>query len=47
MLRIVTGTPDATYAAVLRQAAHDAVRAVLAAPPDSVTASMALFMVLS
>jgi DNA-binding XRE family transcriptional regulator len=43
MLRIVTGTPDdQAYAAVLRQAAHDAVRAVLAAPPDSVTASMAL-----
>jgi hypothetical protein len=44
MLRIVSGTgPDAdVYAAVLRQAAHDAVRAVLAAPPDSVMASAAL-----
>jgi hypothetical protein len=39
----VAGTPDTGgYAAVLRQAAHDAVRAVLAAPPDSVTASAAL-----
>jgi hypothetical protein len=43
MLRIVTGARDAeVYAAVLRQAAHDAVRAVLAAPPDSVTGSAAL-----
>ena len=43
MLRGVTGTPDAeVYAAVLRQAAYDAVRAVLAAPPDSATGSAAL-----
>ncbi|HEX8518982.1 MAG TPA: hypothetical protein VF667_05270 [Pseudonocardia sp.] len=43
MLRLVTATPDArAYALVLRQAAHDAVRAVLAAPPESATASMAL-----
>lgn len=44
MLRLVTAaTPDArAYASVLRQAAHDAVRAVLAAPPESATASMAL-----
>jgi hypothetical protein len=44
MLQVVTGTgSDAdVYAAVLRQAAHDAVRAVLAAPPDSITASAAL-----
>ena len=44
MLRIVTGTGrDAgVYGRVLRQAAYDAVRAVLAAPPDSVTASIAL-----
>jgi hypothetical protein len=43
MLRGVTGTSDAeVYAAVLRQAAHDAVRAVLTAPPDSVSGSTAL-----
>ena len=44
MLRIVTGTGrDAgVYSRVLRQAAYDAVRAVLAAPPASVTASIAL-----
>ena len=30
------------YAAVIRQAAHDAVRVLLAAPPDSLTGSLAL-----
>jgi len=33
---------DDVYAAVIRQAAHDAVRALLAAPPDSITGSQAL-----
>ena len=33
---------DDVYAAVIRQAAHDAVRALLSAPPDSMTGSRAL-----
>src|SRR4051812_33398580 len=33
---------DEAYAAVIRQATHDAVRAQLAAPPDSVAGSSAL-----
>jgi hypothetical protein len=33
---------DEAYAAVIRQAAHDAVRALLAASPDSITGSQAL-----
>ena len=35
-------TCDGVYAAVIRQAAHDAVRALLAAPPESLTGSLAL-----
>ena len=34
-----TMSSDEAYAAVIRQAAHDAVRALLAAPPDSVAGS--------
>jgi hypothetical protein len=30
------------YTAVIRQAAHDAVRALLSAPPDSIAGSQAL-----
>jgi hypothetical protein len=33
---------DDVYAAVIRQAAHDAVRALLAASPDSITGSQSL-----
>jgi hypothetical protein len=33
---------DGVYAPVIRQAAHDAVRALLIAPPDSVAGSQAL-----
>ena len=33
---------DDVYAAVIRQAAHDAVRALLTAPPDSMAGSRAL-----
>ena len=33
---------DDVYAAVIRQAAHDAVRALLSAPPDSIAGSQAL-----
>jgi hypothetical protein len=33
---------DEAYTAVIRQAAHDAVRALLSAPPDSMTGSQAL-----
>jgi hypothetical protein len=40
MLRCVIG--DEGYAAVIRQAAHDAVRAVLDAPPGSLDGSAAL-----
>jgi hypothetical protein len=35
-------TGDDVYAAVIRQAAHDAVRALLSAPPDSIAGSRAL-----
>ena len=37
-----TMSSDEAYAAVIRQATHDAVRAQLAAPPDSVAGSSAL-----
>ena len=37
----MTGDDD-VYTAVIRQAAHDAVRALLTAPPDSITGSQAL-----
>jgi hypothetical protein len=37
----MTGDDD-VYAAVIRQAAHDAVRALLTAPPDSIASSQAL-----
>jgi hypothetical protein len=33
---------DDVYTAVIRQAAHDAVRALLTAPPDSIAGSQAL-----
>ena len=33
---------DDVYTAVIRQAAHDAVRALLSAPPDSIAGSQAL-----
>ena len=35
-------TCDGVYAAVIRQAAHDALRVLLAAPPASLTGSLAL-----
>jgi hypothetical protein len=35
-------TCDGVHAAVIRQAAHDAVRVLLAAPPGSLTGSLAL-----
>ena len=37
-----TMSSDEAYAAVIRQATHDAVRAQLAAPPDSVAGSRSL-----
>jgi hypothetical protein len=37
-----TMSSDEAYAAVIRQASHDAVRAQLAAPPDSVAGSSGL-----
>jgi hypothetical protein len=37
----MTGDDD-VYAAVIRQAAHDAVRALLSAPPDAIAGSQAL-----
>jgi hypothetical protein len=44
MLRAVTGTESSgdAYARVIRQAAYDAVRALLSTPPDSVEGSAAL-----
>jgi erythromycin esterase-like protein len=44
MLRTVPGSESSgdAYAAVIRQAAHDAVRALLSAPPDSLEGSAGL-----